>query len=82
MNFCFPNSKVSMVEMQMNTDTQVPPGLLVAFVICSSLLIAVNMIALMISTCILPHIQAISSLYDNVHDINIVEESPNDRLHW
>lgn len=51
---------IAMVEIQI--DKSIPTGLLIAFAVCTVLLIAVHMLAVMISTCILPHVEAISNL--------------------
>lgn len=93
--------QVAMVEVQLDASTQVPKGMMIAFAVCTTLLVrfwdfwvnpnfnflfyffskfqvAVHMLALMISTCILPNIETVC----NLHSISLVNESPHERLHW
>ncbi|CAG0914803.1 unnamed protein product [Notodromas monacha] len=67
---------VAMVEV--NLSENIPQFLLVTFAICTTLLVAVHMLALMISTCILPNVEAVSS----IPSLAAVSESPHWRMHW
>lgn len=67
---------VAMVEIQI--DETIPPGLLVTFAVVTVLLIAVHMLALMISTCILPHVEAVATLH--LQTPNTVLESPHAKM--
>lgn len=67
---------VAMVELQINEPTTVPEWLFVLFAVCTTVLVSVHIFALMISTYILPNIDAISKL-----DVcELVSESPHERM--
>merc|ERR1719391_257269 len=72
---------VAMVEIQI--DKEIPQSLLIAFAVCTVLLIAVHMLALMISTCILPNVEAVANLHlqmDNTQTPSTVFESPHSKM--
>ncbi|CAG5136101.1 unnamed protein product [Candidula unifasciata] len=59
-----------------SSEAGVPELLLIVFAICTTLLVSVHLLALMISTCILPNMEAIS----NVHSVQAVNESPHEEM--
>lgn len=64
------------VELQINEPTNVPEWLFVIFAVCTTVLVAVHIFALMISTYILPNIDAIAKL----EICEMVAESPHERM--
>ena len=57
---------------------QIPQPLLITFAACTVLLIAVHMLALMISTCILPNVEAVANLHFQTS--KTVFESPHMKM--
>lgn len=64
------------VELQINSPTNVPEWLFIMFAVCTTVLVGVHIFALMISTYILPNIEAIAKL----EICEMVSESPHERM--
>lgn len=68
--------QVAMVELQINEPTMVPEWLFIMFAVCTTVLVAVHIFALMISTYLLPNVDAISKLQST----KLIQESPHERM--
>ncbi|XP_077291338.1 calcium release-activated calcium channel protein 1-like [Arctopsyche grandis] len=67
---------IAMVELQINEPTNVPEWLFVIFAVCTTVLVAVHIFALMISTYLLPNIDAASKMSAS----DVLRESPHERM--
>lgn len=65
-----------MVELQINDPTTVPEWLFIMFAVCTTVLVSVHIFALMISTYLLPNVEAISKL----QIASLITESPHERM--
>ena len=75
--------QISMVEVHL--EPNLPTMLIVLFAVCTTLVVSVHLIALFISTCILPHINAVAG--DKFDDDTgpstaVLRLSPHIRLRW
>ena len=57
---------------------KVPLPLLLIFIIVTTLLVSVHMLALMIATCILPHIDAVAAIHDGHSPVYY--DSPHEKM--
>lgn len=71
---------VAMVELQINEPTNVPEWLFVMFAVCTTVLVAVHIFALMISTYLLPNIDAVSKMESPGSPARVLQDSPHERM--
>ncbi|XP_034828306.1 calcium release-activated calcium channel protein 1-like isoform X1 [Maniola hyperantus] len=71
---------VAMVELQINEPTNVPEWLFVMFAVCTTVLVAVHIFALMISTYLLPNIDAASKMETQGGPARALRDSPHERM--
>ena len=75
-----------MVEIQLNPCSNVeketsesskkceplPFSLMILFAVCTTLLVGIHMLALLISTCILPNLDAVSNIGHDLQDLKYI----------
>merc|ERR1719195_905492 len=66
--------------VEINIDDVVPESLMILFAVSTVLLIAVHMLALMISTCVLPNVEAVANLHFQTQ--KTVFESPHGTMNF
>lgn len=71
----FCSNKVATVELQIN-DGDVRPPLLLAFVITTALLVGTCMTAIVIATCVLPHLESVAK----TAEVSAAHLSPHDEM--
>lgn len=71
---------VAMVELQINEPTNVPEWLFVMFAVCTTVLVAVHIFALMISTYLLPNIDAVSKMEPPGGQAGALRDSPHESM--
>ncbi|ESN98037.1 hypothetical protein HELRODRAFT_124660, partial [Helobdella robusta] len=69
---------VSMVELSLEKENLPSQGVVVAFAACTALVVAVYLIALLVSTCILPHLEAVDGVKKHP---SALKDSPHVGLH-
>ncbi|KAL1227978.1 Protein orai-2 [Trichinella nelsoni] len=73
---------VALVELDLGSSSgtalPISRSVLLAFAICTTLLVSVHLLALMMSTCILPHMDSVL----NVRSLEVINESPHVRMRW
>ncbi|KFD55970.1 hypothetical protein M514_03094, partial [Trichuris suis] len=73
---------VALVELDLDSNNPswhpITVPVLIAFGICTTLLVGVHLLALMISTCMLPHMDSVL----NCHNYEVISESPHVRMKW
>ena len=68
--------QIALVEVEL--DGSIPSSLFVAFSICTTLVVAIHLVALLISTCILPNLEAAT----NIRNYYSIDDSSHEQMHW
>ncbi|XP_064424881.1 protein orai-2-like isoform X2 [Latimeria chalumnae] len=68
---------VAMAEVQLSTNYTYPHILLIAYSVCTTVLIAIHLFSLLINTCILPSVESVC----NIQNLKSVKDSPHEFMH-
>lgn len=67
-----------MVEVELDQSGPLSAPLIIAFSVCTTLVVAVHLVALLISTCILPNLEAAANIRTYVE----IEDLAHEQMHW